>query len=89
MDMSVEYQEDISRKYWKYARWDKDIERERNKPPERIWAGDKTRKTEVPVDQIIFVQTIKGKHTTMDTDSLPVSETAQIHSSKIPWAQYQ
>ena len=61
-DMSAEYQEDISRKYWKYARWDKDIERERKKTPERLWVGDKTRKTEVPVDQIIFVQTIKGKH---------------------------
>ena len=38
------------------------IDREQNKTPSRIWVGDKTRKTEVLVDQIIFVQTIKGKH---------------------------
>ncbi|MGN0405433.1 MAG: LytR/AlgR family response regulator transcription factor [Bariatricus sp.] len=38
------------------------IEREHNKPPKRIWVGDKTRKNEVLVDQIIFVQTVKGKH---------------------------
>lgn len=38
------------------------IEKERNKPPERIWISDKTSRTGIIVDQIIYVQTVKGKH---------------------------
>ena len=33
-----------------------------NKPPERIWISDKTSRTGIIVDQIIYVQTVKGKH---------------------------